>query len=88
MADGLRALSVLVDESEDGAVVYGGRICGGHVASHGDHRIAMSFAIAGTVAECPVTISDSRNVDTSFPGFVDCLQALGVSIAEVEDEPE
>ncbi|MDG2375951.1 MAG: 3-phosphoshikimate 1-carboxyvinyltransferase, partial [Woeseiaceae bacterium] len=88
MADGLCALGVSVDESEDGAVVQGGRICGGHVGSHGDHRIAMSFAIAGTVAECPVTVSDTRNVDTSFPGFVDCLQSLGVSMTEVEEKPE
>lgn len=88
MADGLRALGVSVDESEDGAVVQGGKIGGGHVASHGDHRIAMSFAIAGTVAECPVSVSDTQNVDTSFPGFVACLQSLGVSMAEVEEKPE
>lgn len=88
MADGLRALGISVDESEDGAVVQGGRIRGGHVASHGDHRIAMSFAIAGTVADHPVTVSDTRNVDTSFPGFVDCLQSLGVSITRVEEKRE
>ena len=88
MADGLRALGVSVDESEDGAVVQGGRICGGQVASHGDHRIAMSFAIAGTVADYPVSVSDTQNVDTSFPGFVHCLQSLGVSMAEVEEKPE
>jgi 3-phosphoshikimate 1-carboxyvinyltransferase len=88
MADGLRALGISVDESEDGAVVQGGRIRGGHVASHGDHRIAMSFAIAGTVADLPVTVSDTSNVDTSFPGFVGCLQSLGVPITRVEEKRE
>ena len=66
----------------------GGRIRGGHVASHGDHRIAMSFAIAGTVADLPVTVSDTSNVDTSFPGFVGCLQSLGVPITRVEEKRE
>ncbi len=81
MAEGLRALSVPVDESPDGAVVHGGKLYGGVVRSHGDHRIAMSFAVAGTVAEWPVHIEDTDAVATSFPGFVDCLRSLGVDIA-------
>jgi len=85
MADGLRALSVPVDETDDGAVVHGGKIYGGNINSHGDHRIAMSFAIAATVAKWPITISDTDNVDTSFPGFVDCLRSMGVAIDEVEE---
>lgn len=80
MADGLRTLGIRVDESKDGAVVHGGRFSGGVVASHGDHRVAMSLAIAATIAEGPVTISDTAAVDTSFPGFVDCLADLGVQI--------
>jgi 3-phosphoshikimate 1-carboxyvinyltransferase len=85
MAAGLRALSVPVDESDDGAVVHGSKIYGGQVDSHGDHRIAMAFAIAATVAEWDVTVCDTRNVDTSFPGFVDCLQSMGVDIDRVAD---
>jgi len=81
MAEGLRALSVAVDETEDGATVHGGKLYGGKVHSHGDHRIAMSFAIAGSVAEWAVEIEDSDSVATSFPGFVDCLQSLGVNIS-------
>jgi 3-phosphoshikimate 1-carboxyvinyltransferase len=81
MAEGLRALSVPVDESEDGAVVHGGQIYGGIVKSHGDHRIAMSFAVAGTVSRWAVTVDDTDAVDTSFPGFVDCMASLGVNIA-------
>lgn len=82
MADGLRALSVPVDESDDGAVVHGGKLYGGTVESQGDHRIAMSFAIAGLVAEWAVTIDDTAAVATSFPGFTECLRSMGVAISE------
>ncbi len=80
MAGGLRALSVPVDETDDGAVVHGSKIYGGTVDSHGDHRIAMAFAVAATMAEWSVTITDTHNVETSFPGFVECLQSMGVGI--------
>ena len=83
MAQGLRALSVTVEETEDGAVVHGGKLYGGTVQSHGDHRIAMSFAIAGTAAEWPVHVQDTENVATSFPGFVECLRSIGADITEV-----
>jgi 3-phosphoshikimate 1-carboxyvinyltransferase len=69
MATGLRALGVAVQETPDGALIEGGRIEGGSVESHGDHRIAMAFAIAGQLASGPVRIGDVANVATSFPGF-------------------
>ena len=50
MSEGLRNLGIQVDESADGAIVHGGQFSGGTVQSHGDHRIAMSLAVAGTVA--------------------------------------
>lgn len=81
MAEGLRALGIQVDESPDGAVVYGGRFDGGTVQSHGDHRIAMSLAIAGSVASGPVVVENVAAVDTSFPGFCDCMASIGVNIA-------
>jgi len=80
MAEGLRALSVPVDETDDGAVIHGGKLYGGTVNSHGDHRIAMSFAVAGTVAEWAVQVEDTDAVATSFPGFVECMRSLGVDI--------
>jgi 3-phosphoshikimate 1-carboxyvinyltransferase len=80
MAEGLRALSVTVDETEDGAVIHGGKLYGGKVRSHGDHRIAMSFAVAGSVAEWAVHIADTDTVGTSFPGFTECMQSLGIDI--------
>ena len=80
MATGLRALGIRVDETDDGATVHGGHFSGGAVDSHGDHRVAMSLAVAGSVASGPVTVSDVAAVDTSFPGFIDTMAALGITI--------
>ncbi|MEE4161593.1 MAG: 3-phosphoshikimate 1-carboxyvinyltransferase [Woeseiaceae bacterium] len=84
MASGLRALGVEVRETPDGAIVTGGTFRGGVLDSHGDHRVAMSLALAGTVAEGPVTVNDVAPVDTSFPGFAELMRSLGADIA-VED---
>ncbi len=80
MAAGLRALGIQVDEVADGATVYGGQFSGGEVESHGDHRVAMSLAIAGTIATDSVVINDVVNVNTSFPGFANSLKQLGAAI--------
>ena len=83
MATGLRALGIQVDETPDGATIVGGTLNGGSIDSHGDHRIAMSFAIAGLVAREPVHIADCRNVATSFPGFIELANDCGFSLREV-----
>ena len=83
MATGLRALGITVDETPDGATIVGGTLNGGSIDSHGDHRIAMSFAIAGLVAREPVLIADCRNVATSFPGFIELANGCGFSLREV-----
>ena len=85
MATGLRALGIEVDESPDGAVVHGGRFRGGSVESHGDHRVAMSLAVAGTVADGEVIVGDVESVDTSFPGFPAYMAAIGARIDVRED---
>jgi 3-phosphoshikimate 1-carboxyvinyltransferase len=69
MAAGLRALGIDVQELPDGAVIHGGRLRGGRVDSHGDHRIAMAFAVAAQLADGEVLVGDVANVSTSFPGF-------------------
>ncbi len=84
MADGMRKLGIEVDESPDGAVVYGGRFAGGTVESFGDHRVAMSLAIAGTVAADEVVVSDVDAVDTSFPEFAACMASIGAHIRQLE----
>lgn len=78
MAKGLRALGVSIEETPDGAVIEGGKFAGGEVDSAGDHRCAMSFAVAGLLAATPVRIADCANVATSFPGFVELARACGV----------
>jgi 3-phosphoshikimate 1-carboxyvinyltransferase len=74
MATGLRALGARVEERPDGALIeggglHGGMLRGGRIESHGDHRIAMAFAVAGQLAQGEVAITDVANVATSFPGF-------------------
>ena len=80
MAAGLRALGVVVEETPDGASITGGPLHGGEVDSHGDHRVAMSFAIAAQQARGAVRIADTANVATSFPGFVGLAQAVGMNL--------
>jgi 3-phosphoshikimate 1-carboxyvinyltransferase len=84
MAEGLRKLGIPVQESDDGAVVQGGEFAGATVDSHGDHRVAMSLAVAGTIAASPVTVLNTDAVDTSFPGFVECMRAVGADISAVQ----
>jgi 3-phosphoshikimate 1-carboxyvinyltransferase len=86
MATGLADLGIKIKETEDGAEIEGGTPGGGVVKSFGDHRIAMSFAIAGAAASAPVTVLDTANVHTSFPGFVDFGRQLGIDIKECEAE--
>ncbi len=80
MAAGLRSLGITVDESPDGAVVHGGRFGAGTVDSCGDHRIAMSLAVAASVAEGTVTVRNVENVTTSFPAFSELMESLGLDI--------
>ena len=80
MADGLQILGVDAQPTEDGMVIQGGVIGGGVVTSHGDHRIAMAFSIAGLRADAPITILDCANVNTSFPEFKDLVYRLGLAL--------
>ena len=80
MATGLRALGVRIEETPDGAMIEGGALHGGAVESHGDHRIAMAFVVAGAVADGKVTIHDCANVATSFPGFAGLANGCGLSV--------
>lgn len=82
MAAGLRALGAAVEERPDGAVIHGGRLQAGTVASHGDHRIAMAFAVAAQRAAGEVRIEDVANVATSFPGFGALARELGFGLRE------
>jgi len=80
MADGLATLGVTHEVREDGILIEGGTYGGGRVNSHGDHRIAMAFAVAALRASGPIDIDDCANVATSFPGFVELANQVGLSI--------
>lgn len=76
IAAGLRALGADVKERSDGMIIRGGRLRGGRVDARGDHRVAMAFAIAGLLADGPVTVSGAESIAVSFPGFVETLQTV------------
>lgn len=82
MVEGLVQLGITAELLDDGARVFGGQPQGGVVDSHGDHRIAMSFAILGQRAKGVVEIRDCENIETSFPGFVHLMQSAGLDISE------
>ena len=80
MAKGLRAIGARVEELPDGLIVdgTGGDLLpgGATIAAELDHRIAMSFTVAGLVSRAPVTIDDVAPVATSFPNFFDLITTL------------
>ena len=82
MARGLEAVGVRNEVLADGLRIVGGPIGGGTVDSHGDHRIAMSFAVASLRAAAPIAIRDVANVATSFPGFADLARSAGLRLQE------
>ena len=85
MAQGLSTLGVPCQLLPDGLTIQGmgaRQFGGGRIDSHGDHRIAMAFAIASLRASAPIQIDDVANVATSFPGFVGLAQAVGLALRD------
>jgi 3-phosphoshikimate 1-carboxyvinyltransferase len=86
MSAGLTALGVAHTTLPDGMQIrgreQGSAFTSGEIDSFGDHRIAMSFAIASLRAAGPIEIRDVANVATSFPGFVPLAQSVGLAISE------
>jgi 3-phosphoshikimate 1-carboxyvinyltransferase len=82
MASGLRTLGIEVDETAAGARIRGGRLSGGTIESHGDHRVAMAFAVAAQLADGEVRIGDIANVATSFPGFDLLARQVGFGLRD------
>jgi len=78
LAEALRGMGLVIDERPDGFRVPGGqRATGGHVHAHGDHRIAMTAAVAASLGSGPVEIDGFAAVGTSYPGFLSDLIMLG-----------
>jgi len=86
MARALEAVGIEVEERPDGARIVGGTIRGGTVDSRGDHRIAMSFAVASLRAEAPIEILNTAEVATSFPSFLEVARAAGLKVAGEDPE--
>jgi 3-phosphoshikimate 1-carboxyvinyltransferase len=84
MAIGLSAMGVDCHELVDGIVIKGNEsnsvLKGSKIDSHHDHRIAMSFLIAGQFAEGDIEVKDCENIMTSFPNFLTICQDLGLDI--------
>ncbi|MDR0253546.1 MAG: 3-phosphoshikimate 1-carboxyvinyltransferase [Brucellaceae bacterium] len=88
VARGLEANGVDCTEGEMSLTVRGNPsgkgFGGGTVATHLDHRIAMSFLVLGLAAEKPVTVDDATMIATSFPEFMDLMRGLGADITVAE----
>lgn len=77
VVDGLSAMGAQIEATEDGMVVTGPTPLTGITLSAGhDHRIAMSFLIAGLIADGTTTVEDAETIATSYPGFMDDLNQL------------
>ena len=81
---GLRMCGVHVEESEDGMVIHGcaGEVQGGAtIATRMDHRIAMSFLVAGLASCAPIAVDDASMISTSFPKFETLMRTLGAEFS-------
>jgi 3-phosphoshikimate 1-carboxyvinyltransferase len=79
----LRVNGVEAEIVGDDLIVHGrGRAMGGGiVATHMDHRIAMSALVMGLAGEQPIAVDDAAFIATSFPGFVELMRSLGADLA-------
>ena len=85
MADGLNQLGITNRVQPDGIEVVGGEPSGGVIATHYDHRIAMSFSMAALRASDRIKVSDCAHVATSFPGFAELAVQTGLRLEVAEE---
>ena len=77
MVKNLQAMGCDIEATDDGMIIHGGKpLHGACIPSHGDHRIAMSFAVASMMAEGETEILDRECVNISYPGFYADLKRL------------
>ena len=77
VSEGLRRMGADVEPADDGMIIHGGRpLHGAHIDTHGDHRLAMSFAVASLIAEGTTTFSDTECAAVSYPSFFADLERL------------
>jgi 3-phosphoshikimate 1-carboxyvinyltransferase len=78
MAGGLAAAGIRLQTFDDGIEIHGGPLAGTTVNGHGDHRIAMSFAMAALRAAAPMRITGASTIATSFPDFTALARTAGL----------
>lgn len=78
MVENLKRMGADIEATDDGMIIHGGApLHGAVIDSHLDHRVAMSFAVAGTICSGPLDIQDASCVNISYPGFYQDLYRLG-----------
>ena len=77
MVDNLKAMGADITATEDGMIIHGGRpLHGAAIATHMDHRVAMSFSVAGLASDGVTRLDHGECVDISYPGFFEDLKKL------------
>ena len=77
MTENLRKMGAEIQETEDGMIIHGGKaLHGAEIDSHLDHRVAMSFAVAGLLCEGTLSIKNGECVNISYPEFYSDLYSL------------
>ena len=85
MCDNLTNLGIKTTPTEDGMIIEGSdHICGGKIKSYGDHRIAMSFAIASLISDSEITIDDFDCINISYPKFLETLKSVATNLRTEE----
>ena len=82
-SDGLKAMNIKHDMLDDGLIIYGQNNdihVSKEIDSFGDHRIAMSFLVAGMRSKEGIIVKNCKNIETSFPDFLNTMNALGMKI--------
>ena len=80
MSIGLQEIGIETKEIDDGLIIKGGVVHGGCVDSYGDHRIAMSFAVAGLASQAVIQVKRTDEVSTSFPNFLELANSSGFAV--------
>lgn len=86
MADALHAVGIDAQPTDDGMIINGGpqQPQSSAILSHHDHRISMAMTVAGLRAASRLIIDDCANVNTSFPGFVELANSVGLMLSTEE----
>ncbi|MBH32148.1 MAG: 3-phosphoshikimate 1-carboxyvinyltransferase [Gammaproteobacteria bacterium] len=86
MSEGLSKCGIKNSVNDNGIEIIGGLFSGGEIESFYDHRVAMSFAIAGLIAKNDIKINNIDNILTSFPSFYKTMKELGLDIEKIENK--